>query len=202
MKTFDIFEVSRKGPWKIWIGVLLGMGLLWAPAKAASPGQLIAELKSGGHILMIRHAYAPGTGDPDDFRIGDCDTQRNLDDQGRAQARKIGQWLQRRGIETARIYSSQWCRCLETARLLELGPVTELTALNSFFERPQDREPNLAALRVFLAQQPTDGPLIILVTHFVTISGITGEGVASGQGMVLKIQSDGGVKVIGPLGFD
>jgi phosphohistidine phosphatase SixA len=169
---------------------------------AASDEQLVAQIKSGGHVLMIRHAYAPGTGDPDHFRIGDCATQRNLNDQGRAQAKEIGQWLRRRGIDAARIYSSQWCRCLETAKLLDLGPVAELPALNSFFDRPQDREPNLAALRAFLATQPAQGKLILLVTHFVTIAGITGQGVSSGQGVVLKLQKDGGIKVVGPLAID
>lgn len=190
------------GTWKIWISVILGAGLLSATVAAASAEQLVAQIKSGGHVLMIRHAYAPGTGDPDHFRIGDCATQRNLNDRGRAQAKEIGQWLRRRGIDTARIYSSQWCRCLETAKLLDLGPVTELPALNSFFERSQDREPNLSALRAFFAQQPVDGKLILLVTHFVTISGITGQGVSSGQGVVLKLQKDGGTKVVGPLAFD
>ena len=182
--------------------VILLAGLLGDPAAAASPDRLIAQLKSGGHVLMIRHAYAPGTGDPEHFRIGDCATQRNLNDQGRAQAKKIGQWLRRRGIDTARIYSSQWCRCLETARLLELGPVTELPALNSFFERPQDRDPNLAALQAFFSQQPVEGPLIIMVTHFVTISGITGEGVGSGEGVLLKLRSDGETQFSAPLAFD
>ncbi len=188
--------------WKIGMRVILLVGLLGDPAAAASPDRLIAQLKSGGHVLMIRHAYAPGTGDPEHFRIGDCATQRNLNDQGRAQAKKIGQWLRRRGIDTARIYSSQWCRCLETARLLELGPVTELPALNSFFERPQDRDPNLAALQAFLFQQPVEGPLIIMVTHFVTISGITGEGVDSGEGVLLKLRSDGETQFSAPLAFD
>ena len=188
--------------WKIWMHALLGLGLLGAPAAMASPDRLIAQLKSGGHVLMIRHAYAPGTGDPEHFRIGDCATQRNLNDQGRAQAKEIGMWLRRQGIDTARIYSSQWCRCLETARLLGLGPVTELPALNSFFERPQDREPNLAALRTFLIQQPMDDKLIILVTHFVTIAGISGQGVPSGQGVVLTLPKNGGIKFVGPLAFD
>lgn len=171
------------------------------PVFADSAG-VIEQIKTGGHILMIRHAYAPGTGDPDNFRIGDCSTQRNLNDQGRAQARQIGQWLRMRGIDSARVYASQWCRCLETAELIGLGPVAELPALNSFFERPQDREPNLAALRAFLSKQPASGALIVMVTHFVTISGITGEGVSSGEGMVLRVNSQGGVDVLGRLGFD
>ncbi len=202
MKTFDIFKGSQMVTWKIGMRVILLAGLLGDPAAAASPDRLIAQLISGGHVLMIRHAYAPGTGDPEHFRIGDCATQRNLNDQGRAQAKKIGQWLRRRGIDTARIYSSQWCRCLETARLLELGPVTELPALNSFFERPQDRDPNLAALQAFFSQQPVEGPLIIMVTHFVTISGITGEGVGSGEGVLLKLRSDGETQFSAPLAFD
>ena len=188
--------------WKIWTSAVMGLALIAVPAAAASPDRLVAQIQTGGHVLMIRHAYAPGTGDPDHFRIDDCTTQRNLSDQGRTQAQEIGRWLRRQGIAAARVYSSQWCRCLETARLLDLGPVTALPALNSFFDRPQDREPNLTALRAFLSQQPTDGELVVLVTHFVTISGITGKGVASGQGVVLKLQEDGEARYIGPLTFD
>ena len=171
------------------------------PAEASDAEQLVKQMTAGGHVLMLRHAYAPGTGDPHNFTIGDCATQRNLNDQGRAQARRIGQWLRDRGIRSAQVYSSQWCRCLETAKLMGLGPVVELPALNSFFERPQDREPNLTRLQRFLSNQPVDGELIILVTHYVTISGITGQGVSSGEGMVLRLISDGGVDVLGRLGF-
>ena len=121
--------------------------------------QLIERMKAGGHILMIRHALAPGSGDPANFRIGDCTTQRNLDDRGRKQARAIGDWLRSNGITSVRVYSSQWCRCLETAELLEMGTVTELPALNSFYELTQNREPNLKALRKFIAEQPPDGGL-------------------------------------------
>ena len=187
---------------RVLTSAVLGLGLIGGPAAAATPDRLVAQIQAGGHVIMIRHAYAPGTGDPDHFRIDDCTTQRNLSDQGRAQAHEIGRWLRRQGITAARVYSSQWCRCLETARLLGLGPVTALPALNSFFDRPQDREPNLTALRAFLSRQPTDGELIVLVTHFVTISGITGKGVASGQGVVLKLQEDGEARFIGPLPFD
>jgi phosphohistidine phosphatase SixA len=168
---------------------------------AVSGEDLVSALKSAGGVLMIRHARAPGTGDPDDFTIGDCTTQRNLDDRGREQARRIGQWLRDRGIDSARVFSSQWCRCLETAELMSLGPVTPLPALNSFFERPRDREPNLAALRDFLAQQPADGELIVLVTHFVTISAVTGRGVSSGEGVVMRLKGDGGFEILGELDF-
>jgi broad specificity phosphatase PhoE len=187
---------------KIIVFAWLWVCLLSATAVAAEPDRLASELDAGGRVLLIRHAYAPGSGDPDDFRIGDCSTQRNLNDQGRTQARRIGQWLRSRGIVSARVYASQWCRCLETADRIGIGPVAELPALNSFFERPQDREPNLKALRAFLAKQPADGPLIVLVTHFVTISAISGEAVASGEGVVARLTGNGGVEVLGRISFD
>lgn len=170
-------------------------------APAASEG-LVQRMQDGGHVLMLRHAYAPGSGDPADFRLGDCRTQRTLNEQGRAQATAIGEWLKARGIARARVFSSQWCRCLETAERLDLGPVTPLPALNSFFQRPEDREPNLAALRRFLADQPRDGELVVLVTHFVTIAGITGEGVGSGQGVVLDLGTGAPYPAVGRLSFD
>ena len=176
--------------------------LLAVTAAAAEPDRLVEQIGTGGHVLMIRHANAPGNGDPDHFRIGDCATQRNLDDRGRSQARRIGQWLRSRGIASARVYASQWCRCLETAALIGLGPVAELPALNSFYERPRDRAPNLATLRSFLVKQPADGTLIVLVTHFVTISAITGEGVSSGEGVVMRLKGADGAEVRGRLDFE
>lgn len=148
---------------------------------------------------MLRRARAPGTGDPDDFRLGDCATQRNLNDEGRVQARRLGERLRAAGIAPAKIYSSQWCRCLETAALLDLGAVAELPALNSFHQRPADRRPNLEALREFLAGRPTAGPLVILVTHQVTISAITGRGVVSGEAVVLEANGTKEPRVVGAI---
>jgi len=163
--------------------------------------EMIERMKTGGHILMIRHALAPGTGDPANFRIGDCSTQRNLDDRGRAQASAIGKLLRSKGITSARVYSSQWCRCRETAELLEMGSVAELPVLNSFYELTQDREPHLKALRKFIAEQPSNGVLVILVTHLVTISAIANEGVSSAEGVLLKLHRDAPYEVIGRLNF-
>ena len=178
-------------------------GLITLATAGADPchAEMLERMKAGGHILMIRHALAPGTGDPAHFRIGDCSTQRNLDDRGRRQAKAIGAWLRSNGITSARVYSSQWCRCLETAKLLELGSVGELPALNSFYEMTQDREPNLKALRTFMAQQPSDGVLIILVTHFVTISAVANEAVSSGEGVLLELNEDAPYEVVGRLNF-
>ena len=180
---------------------LSGLISLAMAGGGSDDDKVIERMKAGGHILMIRHALAPGTGDPANFRIGDCSTQRNLDDRGREQAKAIGKWLRATGLTSARVYSSQWCRCLETAELLEMGPVTELPALNSFYELAQNREPNLKALRKFIAEQPSDGTLIILVTHLVTISAIANEGVSSGEGVLLELKKDAPYEVVGRLNF-
>jgi len=181
--------------------ILTGLTSLIAAGASADQTEVIDRLKFGGHILMIRHALAPGSGDPPNFIISDCSTQRNLDDSGRIQARNIGMWLRINGIKSARIYSSQWCRCLETARLIDLGPVQELAALNSFYEKIEDREPNLQVLNQFISQQPVDGKLIILVTHFVTIAAIAGTGVSSGEGALLELQKNMPYTVVGRLNF-
>ena len=168
---------------------------------SANQIDVIERMTSGSHILMIRHALAPGGGDPPNFTIGDCTTQRNLNDTGRNQARKIGDWLRSNGVNSARVYSSQWCRCLETAALMEFGSVQELPALNSFYERVQDREKNISNLKGFIRNQPVGGELIIMVTHFVTIAAISGSGVSSGEGVLLELKADGNYMVIGNINF-
>lgn len=160
-------------------------------SNAESSGvELIKTMQSKGHILMIRHALAPGFGDPDNIKIGDCNTQRNLDETGRRQSKQIGAWLKHNQITPSAIYSSQWCRCKETAELLDLGSVEELSGLNSFFQMTENREPNLRALNQFIAKQAIDENLIIMVTHSVTISAISGKHVASGDGILLKLYDD------------
>ena len=152
------------------------------------PSSLIKAMQTGGHILMIRHANAPGFGDPATVKIGDCSTQRNLDEDGRIQAIKIGEWLKSHEIKPSAIYSSQWCRCLETARLLDLGSVKAFPALNSFYQMTQNKEPNLINLKQFFAEQTPENDIIIMVTHHVTIGAITGKNVAPGDGILLKLK--------------
>jgi broad specificity phosphatase PhoE len=190
---------------RFWSYLLIGLfGLSTLAMAETDPNRaaMYERMKTGGHILMMRHALAPGNGDPANFQIGDCSTQRNLNGRGREQATAIGKMLRSKGIASARVYSSQWCRCYETAELLALGPVAELPALNSFFELTQNREPNLKALRKFIAEQPPDGGLIILVTHFVTISAITGVGVSSGEAVLLKLNQNAPYEVVGRVNFD
>jgi len=170
---------------------ILALALASVHAVPALPSEnALAELARPGRVLILRHATAPGFGDPPEFRLGDCATQRNLDEAGREQARALGARLRAAGIERAKVFSSQWCRCLETARLLGLGPVEPLPALNSFHGRPEQGESKLAAVRAFLAALPREGGPVVLVTHQVTISGLTGRGIVSGGGYVLKLNGD------------
>lgn len=152
-------------------------------------------LNQDGAIAIMRHALAPGTGDPSNFSLRDCQTQRNLDDRGRAQARAIGQAFQERGIEFETLLSSQWCRTLETAKLLDLGSVTEAPELNSFFQDFSTRDTQTAATRALIAE--ADGRLI-LVTHQVNISALTGRGTRSGEVLVIRLD-DGEVQVLGSI---
>lgn len=188
-------------PFSVLLVILAGICLPDLSSGSSERLDAINALKSGGGVLMIRHANAPGSGDPANFKIDDCATQRNLDERGRAQARAIGKFLRHHAIGTVRLYSSQWCRCLETARLMNLGTVQPLPALNSFFSRPDDRERRIDALKAFLAKQPRDGGTIILVTHYVTIAAMTGKGVSSGEGVVLQLKN-GSPQVVGRLNFD
>ncbi|MEN8712607.1 MAG: histidine phosphatase family protein [Arenicellales bacterium] len=186
----------------IFSWLLFVVGVFSVPVSVASENELVLQMQSGNAVLMIRHALAPGIGDPEEFDINDCNTQRNLDNAGREQAQAIGQWLRDHGIKNVKLFSSQWCRCMDTARLMGMGEVTPLPALNSFFESPQDREPNLSALRKFIHNKSKPGELIIMVTHQVTISGITGNWTDSGHGKLVRPGNDGKIKLLGELDFN
>lgn len=188
-------------PRTLSLGRLLGAAVALGLAASVATGANLApgELAKPGRLLMLRHAHAPGNGDPPGFRLDDCATQRNLDAVGREQARALGRRLAKAGVKQARVFSSQWCRCLETARLLGLGEPRQLPALNSFYPAPQERESRLAELRSFLASQPTDGPLLVLVTHQFTISGLTDAGTPSAGGSLFQLNGTGNPRQIGNL---
>jgi len=133
-----------------------------------------------GNVLFIRHAIAPGYGDPQNFVLNDCSTQRNLNYEGRAQAVQIGRIIKKEGIKFLKIYSSEWCRCLETARLTDLGEITIEPGLNSFFQGFVSKEKTLKKLQKILKSLEYSNDLILMVTHQVTITAITGISVSSG----------------------
>ena len=176
------------------LAVALMAAFLLSPMPTAADPRF-ARLSEPGVVAIMRHAYAPGTGDATKFSLDDCTTQRNLDVRGRAQARAIGAAVRAAGATADRVFASRWCRCRETARLLELGPVDDLPALNSFFRTPERSDRQTAELRHFLfglAPRET----IVLVTHFVNIRALTGRGVASGEVLLLDIGRDGEVTVV------
>lgn len=149
----------------------------------------------GVHAIM-RHASAPGFGDPEGFTLGDCNTQRNLSASGREEARNLGETIRSQGITPTAIYSSQWCRCLHTAEELNLGTVNALPALNSFFQGRGNSAEQTSALKKHLATlKPTDK--VLYVTHQVNTTSLTGIYPDSGEVVLFKFNPDGQVTVIG-----
>ncbi len=146
-------------------------------------GSALAAWARGEAVVLLRHALAPGAGDPSGFVLDDCATQRNLSERGREQARRIGAFLRRYSGEAA-VFSSQWCRALETGRLLGLGTVTELPVLNSFFSEPARREAQTEELRDFMRLEARGRP-VVLVTHQLNITALTGVFPASGELLVV-----------------
>jgi phosphohistidine phosphatase SixA len=150
-------------------------------------------------LAIMRHATAPGTGDPAGFRLDDCRTQRNLSEEGREQAARIGARFRANGIETARVFSSQWCRCLDTARLLGLGPVEELPLLNSFFAESEQRDSQTRSLKKWLADQDFGDRPLVLVTHQVNVTALTGVYPNSGEIVVIARPQNGDIVVAGTI---
>lgn len=179
--------------------LLLLLVVFILPVWASAADDALARLMEPGHVLLLRHANAPGVGDPPGMRIEDCATQRNLDDRGRAQATRLGERLRAAGLAEVSVFTSQWCRCRETARLIAIGPVEDMPALNSFFEQPETRVARIRALHEFLDRLPRDGRPVVFVTHQVTITALTGYFPSSGEGLVLRLTEGGGFERVAEL---
>jgi broad specificity phosphatase PhoE len=169
------------------------MPLAFAAARSADPW---SALRSAAHFGLIRHASAPGVLDPPGFKLDDCSTQRNLSAEGRAQAIRMGDLLRANGIAAARIHSSQWCRCLDTATLMKLGEVTQQPLLNFFGPAPEPRARQLETLRAWIARLDLTQPTL-LVTHQVVISGVADLAALDGEIFVLRREADGRLIVVG-----
>ncbi len=147
----------------------------------ADDDALFDRLRAGGLVLLVRHAQTePGTGDPPGFRLDDCATQRNLGEPGRAQARAIGARLRAERVPVGAVRTSAWCRCRETAALLDLGPVEHLQPLDSFFEDRSQRERHLVGMLAFVRAWRGPGNAV-LVTHQVNVTAVTGVFPRSGE---------------------
>jgi len=166
-------------------GLALAAG--WSQSGPASAQQsLLEQLRQGGLLLFMRHANAPGIGDPQNFRIADCTTQRNLSDRGRAQAVAVGARLRSEGISWASAQSSRWCRCLDTARLA-FGMVEPFDLLNSSFAGRPDATPDL---RRHLLALPRDGANRVYVTHMVNIVALLNFNTADAEIVVARRNGD------------
>lgn len=178
--------------------LLGGAPLAWSQPAGDEGAALLAALQSPGHVGLMRHSTAPGFDDPPNFRIGECATQRNLSAGGRAQAAAIGARLRASGIVDARVVSSQWCRCLDTARLLDIGPVEELPQLNSLVSYPRESRAMTVELRQWLGEQDLSRPTI-LVTHQINIAALVNSAPREGAIVVVRRTESGDLAVIGTL---
>jgi 8-oxo-(d)GTP phosphatase len=170
---------------RLYAMTLLFFLMIPTPAPGSGEGDLRELVGKPDHIIIMRHALAPGGGDPPQFRPDDCTTQRNLSPEGREQAARIGTRLRAAGPGDAKVYSSQWCRCLETADLLNLGPVTELPLLNSFFRSREREGEQTQALRAWIQSADLTRP-VVLVTHQVNITALTGIFPVQGEFLILR----------------
>jgi phosphohistidine phosphatase SixA len=181
-------KAAVAGLFKGLLACMAIFGLLQANAS-----DLSEALKKSDHVLLMRHALAPGVGDPAGYTLQDCKTQRNLDATGRAQAQKIGQWLKAQGVREALVFSSAWCRCKETAEGLDFGAPVHERSLNSFFDDMRQGPQSKLSLQKFIAAQlKTKGSkALILVTHHVNIAEFMGENVGSGDMVLVKVNAAG-----------
>ena len=138
--------------------------------------------QEGDKIIMIRHALAPGSGDPKGFKIDDCSTQRNLDPTGISQSKKIGKLFREKKIKIDQVLSSQWCRCKDTAKFA-FKNYKEFSALNSTFSPPYDKKEKqqIKELKNFVQKWRGNGKNLVLVTHYVVILAMTGQTSSSGE---------------------
>ena len=180
---------------RLLLGFLVAASL--APAAWADDA-LWALLQRGGQVVLVRHALTePGVGDPPNFRVEDCSTQRNLSEEGRREAQRLGEALRTRRIPVAKVMSSPWCRCLETSRIVFGQPAEVQPALANLFGRREREAQQVAELKK-IVRAPERGNLF-LVTHGSTTLALTGVSPATGEMVILTPQPGGGFRVAGRL---
>jgi len=191
---------ARHAPraWPPFAIAFLLLAALGAPAAAGASEQVWAALKAGGQVVLIRHAITtPGVGDPAGMRLDDCATQRNLTDDGRGDARRVGETFRARGVAVDRVLSSPWCRCLETARLaFTAAEVWE--PLSNLFGRPERTREQVRQMQALVGERRTGGTLV-LVSHGSTISALAGIQLEPAEMLVVTPQGAGRFTVVGRL---
>jgi broad specificity phosphatase PhoE len=163
------------------------------PGGAADTEAVWQALRQPGAVVVVRHSYAPGTYDPPDAKLDDCSTQRNLDERGRAQARKIGDGFRDKGISVGEVLSSPRCRCIDTARLA-FGRAEVWEPLQGSLNDPARRAQQLAAIRARVASH-RDGRPLVLVTHGSVVSDLTGVDIRMGELVVMQVSESNHVAV-------
>jgi len=174
---------------------------LLAPAAHADE-TLWTLLRQGGQVVLIRHAVTdPGVGDPPGFKLDDCTTQRNLSAAGKAEAERLGAAIKARGVPVARVLTSPWCRCRETARIAFGGEAQVEGALSNLFEYGQNRDMQIAGFRRLVAAAPRNGNLV-LVTHGSTTLAFTGISPGTAEMVIVTRGTNGDFRIAGriPLG--
>jgi phosphohistidine phosphatase SixA len=185
----------------VLFAVLLGISTA-ADIAGAGEAEAWAALHAGRHVALMRHTDAPGgAGDPAGFRLDDCATQRNLSAKGRADALRIGARLRSEGIVVERLLSSPWCRCMDTATLLELGPVEATSTFGNVVVLSDQRESLVAGARAVIDKWTGSG-ILVVVTHGANIAALTGVSAASGEIVVVRSGSGGSSKPVGRLLLD
>ena len=160
--------------------------------------QTLPQADEETYVVLLRHAVAPGTGNPTNFQLDDCSTQRNLSEDGRQQAIAIGEAFRSRDIPIAEVLSSQWCRCLETAELMDVGAVKPFVPLNSFFRDRSTAEAQTAEVQDYVAANGDRPGVIIMVTHQVNITALSGIFPQSESAVVVEI-NEGQLDILGQI---
>lgn len=180
------------------LALLLSIGI-GAHRACANEADAWTALRAGGHVALMRHADAPGgAGDPPGFVLGDCATQRNLSAKGRADAAQIGARIKSEGIVFEKILSSPWCRCVDTATLMDIGPVEAEPTFSNVIVLSEQREALTQGARGLLAAWGGTGRLLV-VTHGANIRALTGISPVSGEIVVVKSGADGSIQPVGRI---
>ena len=172
--------------------------LLQTPIKVNSSENIETSLEQGKKLIFIRHAYAPGSGDPSNFNIKNCATQRNLNQRGRDQAQKIKFFFKTSNVQVDHVVSSEWCRCKETASIA-FDKFKTKDFLNSFYSSKfaKNKKFQMLNLEKYIDNWNEDKNLV-LITHYVVISEVLNYAPSSGEIVV----SDKNFKIIGNIEID
>jgi phosphohistidine phosphatase SixA len=170
-------------------------------ARAEDDAIAWKRLREGGHVILVRHASTvAGVGDPPNFKIGDCSTQRNLSEAGREESRRLGARLREERVPIGAVYTSPWCRCRETA-MLAFGRAEDWEPLASFFDYPHREAADTESVKKRIAgySRRPHGPNVVMVTHNVNVAALTKLSIAQAEMVVVRPDGCCGLKVVGRL---